>query len=156
MVKSISIPIDLNEKLSSVDNVSELITKLLYDYFQSDKKQDLEAKLIDIEKERAELFNEINKQIQEKEEKHKEALLNLQAIKDQQLKKINEDITLLEAEPELIKELVEWCSTHEKDIDTDKEFMLDMVNKFRNKGYRIGVTHLKNYWKYGYKKEKVE
>ncbi len=148
VTKTFTLDLEIIEKLKQEDNASELVNNLLTNYFNiSDNKElSLEEKLKEVE----ELENAV---IQEQEIKRKKLEEDIQQLKQKekemkelQLKKIQENVELIETEKELANKFLNYISNDESKLTSEE--VLDWVTKFRDKGLKIGLIQLKQYYRF--------
>jgi hypothetical protein len=158
VAKCVSIESDIAEKLNKEENSSELINKLLYHYYNDSKskEQTLAEKLAEIEKIENDVINSQElkrKQIEDEILKGQNAL---KAMAEEQEKRISENVELIEADQELSGQLVTYLrerKANNLEIDfkvENKEVydkVLEIINQYRLRGYRIGIKHISDYLK---------
>jgi hypothetical protein len=146
---SATLDYEIAEELNKQENKSEFINNLLKNAFfnKIDKEKTLDEKLKEVKDLQDSIIIEQQLKIEENEEKIKMSRDAINKIKEEQLKKIQEDVSLLELEPDLINELL---TIYDKNNDVINKPMplIDIVDKYRLKGYRIGTFQLITYIKY--------
>lgn len=140
--KNIYLPEDLYFKLKDEENTSQLITELLYNYFEnkSINVDDLDRREEEIKKKR----EEMNKEIEEEENK----LITKKEIKQKQIEQIKEKEKLTKEKEEEQEQHIRDNFKHFTNRDITEEELKEYKEKFemgyslfdyiREKGFKLG------------------
>jgi hypothetical protein len=156
--RSFSLDEELLPKLGVLEKPSELVNQLLTGYFAGfNNERTLEQRLKEVDLLQDAVVKQKETARAKIEADIKIGQESLKKINEEAEKQLNENITLLESSSEITKDLVDYfLERKSKGLPTDFKpdnqeaynKILDIIEKYRIVGLRVGVVRIRDYLKF--------